>query len=270
MSQLRRLVVIIPVLLFVGVGLLIPLSLVLIGALEATSTDRSAFDVVQSPPVPAVLGRTLVTAALVSAIALPLAFAIAHALRRVSPWVRSTASAVFILPLVLNLLVIILAWLLILEKNGLIGWVLRATTGDDDPPSFLFNPIASYLAMLYAIVPVMVLLIAYDLGRQHPSTREAAQLLGVSPWHVLLRIDIGQALPALISSYAIGYVIALNLYLVPEFLTGPQLTMLPFLVQQSVLNAFDLRTAAAISLLLATLSLVPLSALVWAENRQRS
>jgi ABC-type spermidine/putrescine transport system permease subunit I len=92
-----------------------------------------------------------------------------------------------------------------------------------------------------------------------------AKLLGVPLILRFVLVELGVVAPTVIASMLAGYIISLNLYLIPEYLTGPGLTTLGFLVQQSVLQSFDLTLASAQSLLLVAVAVVPLAIGLWAE-----
>jgi putative spermidine/putrescine transport system permease protein len=246
---------------FVLVALVSPLLLV------TGSLVRDAGEPLSAETWPAAV-RTVVLALGVAAVSLPVAVVIAASLRRRAGWVRALGVLLCGAPMVLNLLVVILSWQVVLEHDGLLATVWSALL-PGDPPRLLFTPLASVLAMAYVVVPVMALIVLFSLRRLDPRTIEAARLLGASPVQRFLLVELGSVTPSLVASFIMGYVVCLNLYLVPEYLSGPELTTLGFLAHQDVIKSFAVEQAAARSGVLLVLAIVPVLIASAVERRQR-
>ncbi|WP_210828034.1 ABC transporter permease [Micromonospora sp. C95] len=233
-------------------GLVLPLGLVL--AELAAEPERLGQVVGESA---AAAGRSVLLAVVVAAIALPPAITVARSLTRARHAVRVVGVALCVLPLVLNLLVVILAWMVVLEREGLVNtlWTTMALPGD--PPQILYTRSAAVLAMAYVVMPVMALILLDSFRRIDPRMREAARLLGARPLTRFVLVELGFVAPALVTAYVMGYVLCLNLYLVPEYLTGPHLTTLGFLVQENVIKSFDLGSAAVQATMLFVMAVLP-------------
>lgn len=250
----------------IAVGFLVPIALVVREALGPATASDAPWEILRASPVPSVALESLRVCLVVSALALPVALVIAYPLSRATTGVRVLGTALCSLPLLLNLLVIILAWLIILERDGVLNWALSSLGLVSKPLQLLFTRGATYAAMLYALVPVMALLLLHSLVRVEPSTRETAGLLGAGRVRTFVLVEVGQVLPAVAASLLMGFIIAFNLFLIPEYLTGPDLTLLPLLVQQSVIRSFDLRTAAILSSAILAFMTIPLT-LGWLIER---
>ncbi|MEU4559551.1 ABC transporter permease subunit [Actinoplanes sp. NPDC023936] len=233
-------------------GLVVPLGLVLV---ELTA-EPDRFGAVVRDSLSAA-GRSVLLAVVVAAIALPPAVVVARSLSRARPAVRVVGILLSLLPLLLNLLVVILAWLVVLEREGLVAVAWSALALPGDPPGILYTRSAAVLAMVYVVMPVMALILLDSFHRIDPRMREAARMLGARPLTSLVRVELGFVAPALVTAFVMGYVICLNLYLVPEFLTGPDLTTLGLLVQQDVIETFDLRQASSRALMLFVMAALP-------------
>jgi len=249
--------------LFVAVALVAPLALV------TASFATGGGEPLGEETWPAAV-RTVLLAMGVAAVSLPVAVVIAASLSRRAAWVRALGILVCGAPLVLNLLVVILSWQVMLEQDGLVHQVWTALL-PGEPPAILFTPLASVLAMAYVVVPVMVLILLFSFRRIDPRTREAARLLGASPWQRFLLVELGSVTPSLIAAFVMGYAICLNLYLVPEYLTGPELTTLGYLAHQDVVKSFRIDQAAARSGVLLLVAIVPVcvaTVLEWKQQRR--
>jgi ABC-type spermidine/putrescine transport system permease subunit I len=249
---------------FVVAGLLLPLALIVVEL--GTGRERLA-DVVAGSLSATV--RSVLLALAVPAVSLAPAVMIAAPLSRARPLVRLLGVALCGAPLVLNLLVVILAWMVVLEPAGLVGTVWARLGLPGDPPDLMFTHTASVLAMAYVVTPVMALVLLPSFRRIDSRTRESARLLGASPLTRFVVVELGYVAPAMLNALVIGYLSCLNVYLVPEYLTGPQLTTLGFLVQQDVITSFDLTGAGAQALILLVVALLPVSVALTVDRRLR-
>ena len=235
-------------------GLFLPLGLVVYEFVGASDTLTGTVAVSRTA-----MQRSIALAVVVSLLSMPIAAIIAYQLSRQSAPARAIAVTVCTMPIVVNVLVVILAWMVILEHDGIVSTVWRATGAPSPAPQLLFTPIASMLAMIYVVAPVMVLILLYSFKQIDDHTREAARLLDHSTLRRFLLIELLFVTPALVVSFVIGYVVTLNLYLLPEYLTGPSLTTLGLLVQLDVVKSFDVTSAAVRSTMLWVAALVPLA-----------
>lgn len=248
----------------VGAALGVPLALVLRELAVRPVDLGAALDDSWSAAV-----RTVLMAAGVSALSLPVAAGTGYALSRASARVRALGVVLCGVPLVLNLLVVILSWMVVFENDGLVRWAWAAAGLPGGGPRLMFTPAATVFAMVYVVTPVMSLLLLSSFARINPRTREAAHLLGASVGLRFFLVELGYVAPSLLTAFVLGYVVSLNLYLVPEYLTGPDLTTLGFLVQQDVVTTFDVQLAAAQSVLLLLAAVVPVALALLAEWRLR-
>ncbi|MCJ8508669.1 hypothetical protein MUU53_12175 [Rhizobium lemnae] len=247
-----------------AVGLGAPLSLVM---LEVTADPIAAWQAIERS-TPSFI-RTVLLSSLVPLLSLFPSVALASSLRRCHPLVRLIGIVLCSIPLFLNLLVVIIAWMLILEPRGLVA-VMWSTLGlCGSPPQLLFTPIATVLAMVYVVTPVMALMILQAMMRTDAFMLEAAKLLAVPPVVRFVLVELGSVAPTIIASILAGYLISLNLYLIPEYLTGPELTTLGFLIQQNVLQSFNITRASAQSLMLVAAAVAPVLIALWVERALR-
>jgi ABC-type spermidine/putrescine transport system permease subunit I len=251
-----------PVVLMIVAGYFLPLVLVLAWVpkdlAQAFDTARDAMPT---------LARTVGISLLVAIVSLPIAVSIAQPLSLSPARARLLAAAVLAAPLVLNLLVVVLAWMVILEPDGLLvaAWHLLHLPGN--PPALLYTPVASVVAMAYVVTPIMALLLLQTFSQIDPRAREAGRLLGASRVQRMVHLDLAFAAPSMVTSLILGYLICLNLYLIPEYLTGPRLTTLGMLIQLDVLAQFDLARAAVLSLMLMAAAVLPLALAMAFESR---
>ncbi|MGF1648341.1 MAG: ABC transporter permease subunit [Kineosporiaceae bacterium] len=236
----------------VGTGVVAPWLAVVADGLTASGLVR-----LTSAPVPAVVGRTLLTAVVVTLVSLPLAVGQAYAVRRSRGLLRALGVLSCAVPTVLNALVVTLAWLVILQRGGVLDTAAQVLGLPGGAVRFLYQPGSSLVAMVYAVVPMMALVVLAGMLRLDPQSHEAALLLGARRRHLLL-LDLGALARPLTLAAMVAYLAVLNLHLVTEYLSGPAMGQLGQLVQQYVLTSYDVAAAAAAALVLAALAGIPL------------
>lgn len=202
--------------------------------------------------------RTVGVSAMASAISLPSSLIAAFGLARLGPVALTVVVLVLALPMFLNVLVVILAWLVILQPDGAFVWLTTVGFAQSLLDALRHSTLASVIAIVNVLIPVQTLLFIYSIKQRDDSLVDASLLLGVSRARTFWSIDLGLLAPSIAGVWAIGTLITVNLYLIPEFITGPKLTMLPFLIQQAVIQKFDLAQAARLAMVTMVVTLVPI------------
>lgn len=169
----------------------------------------------------AALWRTLLIALAVTAIAVPLAYAVAfHCIRNL----RRTRALVFLLivsPLFLSYLVKVYAWRGVLGERGLINYVLQKAHLIDEPLGFLlFNRVSVSIALLSAIVPFTFIPLYAAIERVPGSLLSAAADLGASPWMVFTRVLLPLTRRGVIAACTLSFILCLGDFIASQLLGG--------------------------------------------------
>lgn len=104
-----------------------------------------------------VLLRTLRIAVLVALFTLLLGYPVAYLMSRLSGWKASLLVACVLLPLWTSVLVRSYAWVVLLQRNGIVNSTLRDLGLIDQPIKLLYTEGAVLLAMTHVLLPFMVL-----------------------------------------------------------------------------------------------------------------
>ena len=206
-----------------------------------------------------VIVRTISIAAVVTALAIVVAFPIAYYAAR---FARGRVKAAFYLavmmPLWSSYLVKVYAWKLLLAKEGAIGWVMDhigatplldgvlalPTVGG---PSLSTSYIGMVLVFLYLWIPFMVLPMQAALERVPVSLIEASGDLGASPRQTFRMVILPLALPGVVAGAIFTFSLTLGDYIVPE-IVGPSSLILGQVVyiQQGTAGNIPLAAAFAV------------------------
>jgi putative spermidine/putrescine transport system permease protein len=83
------------------------------------------------------------------------------------------------------------------------------------------------LGHLVVVLPFVVRLMTTSLKALPPDTSEAAATLGAAPWRGFLLVTLPMALPALVASATLAFLVSFDETVISLFLVGPRLVTLP-------------------------------------------
>jgi mannopine transport system permease protein len=236
-----------PFLLLIAVVFLLPLATLLHESLfvPAPSVEHyaRAFD---EPVYLRVMLRTLRVAVLVTVAALILAWPLAWVMSRSRGLGLALLAAAVLLPLWTSVLVRTYAWMVLLQRNGVVNQLLQETGVIDAPMRLLYTEGAVVLAMAHVLLPFMVLPIYSALKGIPEDYMRAAQMLGASAWASFREVIWPLALPGVTSGCLMVFLLALGFFVTPALIGGPQQMMIATLVSQQVREMLDWPFAGAL------------------------
>src|SRR5881396_1411571 len=104
-----------------------------------------------------VLGRTLWISAMVTVICLVLGYPVAYVIAAQPPGRAALLLFLVLLPFWTSLLVRTAAWVVLLQKEGILNSLFISMGLIDEPLKMIFNWFAVYVAMVHVLLPFMVL-----------------------------------------------------------------------------------------------------------------
>ncbi len=188
-----------------------------------------------------------ITTAICLLIGFPAAWFIAT---RANPRVRTALLILVVLPLLTNFLIRTYAWIVLLNREGVVNKTLQAVGLTDAPLSLLYNDFAVVMGLVYGYLPLMILPLYAALERINPDVREAALDLGARPLRILRTVTIPLVLPGIVAGCVFVFVPSLGNFPVPQLLGGGRRIMVGNLVNQQFLEARDWPFGATLALML--------------------
>jgi spermidine/putrescine transport system permease protein len=195
----------------------------------------------------------------------PAAYLIATLPRR---W-RTPVLVLVILPFWTSLLIRTYAWIVLLNREGLINRGLEALGLIREPLPLLYNEFAIVLGLVYGYLPLMILPIYSSIERLHPELREASSDLGATPFRTFLRVTLPLTLPGIAAGCIFVFVPSLGNFIVPDLLGGGLSIMVGNLIQGQFLKARDWPFGAVLSLVLIAFMGALLFLQAWLLERDR-
>jgi putative spermidine/putrescine transport system permease protein len=204
--------------------------------------------------------NTFLVAAVVTAVTVFVAFPVAWMLAIMPAALASIVFGVIILSMWTNLLTRTYAWMVLLQRTGVINRTLIALGIIDQPLPLINNLTGVTIGMVYIMLPFMILPFVGTFRAIDPMTLRAAALCGASPFQAFRRILLPLSLPGIAAGGLMVFVMSLGYFVTPALLGGTSNMMLAEMIAQmiqSLLN-WGLGSAAAFILLVVTMALYAL------------
>ncbi|TIT02946.1 ABC transporter permease [Mesorhizobium sp.] len=204
--------------------------------------------------------NTFLVATVVTAVTVIVAFPVAWMLAIMPPALGSIVFGIIILSMWTNLLTRTYAWMVLLQRTGVINRMLMDVGLISEPLPLINNLTGVTIGMVYIMLPFMILPLVGTLRAIDPMTLRAAALCGASPFDAFRRILLPLSLPGIAAGGLMVFVMSLGYFVTPTLLGGTSNMMLAGMIAQmiqSLLN-WGLGSAAAFILLLVTMALYAL------------
>jgi len=206
------------------------------------------------------LVRTVVYVSLASALCLLIAYPVAYFTARFAGRWKGPLLFALIAPFWISYMMRMLAWVNLLQTDGLVNRTLSAGGVFDVHENWLGGrPSTVVLGLVYGYVPYMILPLFAGLDRIPMATLEAARDLGASRWQTFRRITWRLSRPAVVVSLLVTSLPMLGDYFTNDLLSGsPDTSMVGNLINNSVLTPGQTGQAGAFVLLILLVSIVPM------------
>lgn len=179
-----------------------------------------------------ILLRTFGVSAVVTLVALLLAYPLAWWLSTLPSRQANLLLILVLLPFWISVLVRIAAWIVLLQSNGLINRALQALGLIDDPLQLLFNRAGVVIAMVHILLPFMILPL-YSVMKTIPANYlRAAVSLGSHPWAAFVRVVMPQTYAGVAAGCLLVFITSIGYYVTPALLGGASDQMLSYYIAQ--------------------------------------
>ncbi len=256
-SKALSLLLIAPLVLLMSFGFLYPVGKLLLGSVFTPEFGFEQFHrLVRSPVYLTVLLRTFEIALAVTLASLiigyPIAFAMARLPRR---WAALTTVCVLI-PLWTSTLVRSYAWIVLLQRKGLVNELLLDLGWIGEPLRLIYTEGAVIMAMTHVLLPYTILPIYAAIRAIPNELGQAARNLGAGGASVIWRIMLPLSLPGVFAGSLMTFILALGFYVTPALVGGPRTMLMATLIGQQTTETLDWAFAGALSTVLLAATLV--------------
>ncbi len=207
--------------------------------------------------------RTMGVALSVTAMCLLLGFPIAYLLAHLSDKTANLLLILVLLPFWTSLLVRTTAWVVLLQKEGVVNSLLGAVGLISEPLPLIFNRFGVVIAMTHILLPFTILPL-YSVMRQIPASYvRAARSLGAGPLLAFVRVYLPQCLPGISAGALLVFILSLGYYITPALVGGATDQMISYFIADNLGRSLNWGLASALAAILLGAVLV----LYWAYDR---
>lgn len=259
LSCSRSLCLVLPLVLLLGFAFLLPIGKLLLGSVFAPeATAEHYVRIAQEPVFLRILLRTIQIAAIVTIFASLLGYPVAIVMSRSQGPAAMLVAACVLIPLWTSVLVRSYAWIVLLQRNGIVNSALKSWGLIDQPLRLIYTEGAVILAMTHVLLPYMILPIFSSLKSMPPELDSAARNLGASSWRSFIFVTLPLSLPGIYAGAIMVFILSLGFYVTPALVGGPQNLTIATLIGQQTTDMLNWPFAGALAglLLAVTLALV--------------
>jgi putative spermidine/putrescine transport system permease protein/spermidine/putrescine transport system permease protein len=168
-----------------------------------------------------------------------------------------------LLPFWTSILVRTYAWLVILQRNGIINDTLISIGWIDEPLQLAHNLTGSLIGMVHILLPFFILPLFASMRSIDTNFIRAAISLGSTPRGAFWRIFFKMSLPGFFAGTVLVFVLALGTYVTPALLGGGKIQMLAQRIDSTIMLYSNWGAASALGVVLLILAFVT----IWVFNR---
>lgn len=235
----------IPYIIWMVVFTMIPLVMIGITAFKDKQGNFSLQPMMNAFYYTDVFVKSLWIAFVSTVICLLLAYPLAYLITRMKKSSQNTIIMLMMIPMWMNFLLRIYAWITILQKNGPVDMALSFLGIHG---TYIGNTAAVVLGMVYEYLPFMMLPIYTVMSKIDGSLIEAAQDLGSNSGAVFRKVIFPLSMPGVISGITLVFVPSASTFLVSQYLGGTDDIMIGDIIDKIFWT--DKNTGSAISLIL--------------------
>ena len=200
---------------------------------------------------------------LVTGICILLGYPLAYLMSQVGTRWRAVIFVCVLFPFWTSLLVRTYAWLVLLQRRGLVNTWLQDVGAIDAPLRLVHNFTGTAIGMVHILLPFMVLPLYAAMTSIDRDYARAASSLGASPVKSFWQVFFPLSLPGVVAGVVLVFVLCLGFYVTPAVLGGGRVLMWSMSIERSVAVYADWGAASALGVVLLVVTL----GILWAMNR---
>jgi putative spermidine/putrescine transport system permease protein len=198
----------------------------------------------------AVVARTFWISFVVTVVCLVLGYPIAYLLANLPTRVGNLLMILVLLPFWTSLLVRTIAWIVLLQPEGLVNDLAFRLGIFPHRIPLVRNRIGVYVAMVHILLPFMVLPMYSVMKGISPSHMRAAASLGAGPVLAFRKVYLPQSMPGIAAGSLLVFILALGYYITPALVGGGGDQMLSYFIAFFTNQTLNWGMAAALSVIL--------------------
>ena len=169
---------------------------------------------------------------------------------------KKKAHLLLTLPFWVNSLIRLYGWIIILQKKGLLNFVLMKLGLIKKPLAILYSYPAIVVGMIYVLLPFMIMSVYSSAEKLDWFYVEAARDLGASRVQAFFTVTLKLTLPGLLSGVILTFVPSMGLFFIADILGGNKIVLVGSLIQDQMTRGSNWPFAAALAVVMMVLTTV--------------
>jgi len=194
------------------------------GGIQKVEPDQAVFG--------RILARTFGISALVTLCCLLLGYPLSYWLSTLSARQANVLMILVLVPFWTSILVRVAAWIVLLQREGLVNKALMSLHLIAEPLTLLFNRAGVIISMTHILLPFMVLPLYSVMKTVPPTYLRAAVSLGSPPLTAFFRVYVPQTWPGVGAGGLLVFILSIGYYVTPALLGGADDQMLSYYIAQ--------------------------------------
>jgi putative spermidine/putrescine transport system permease protein/spermidine/putrescine transport system permease protein len=161
-----------------------------------------------------------------------------------------------LLPFWTSLLVRTYAWLVLLQRNGILNDLAISAGIWDSPVKLVHNMTGTLIGMAHIMLPFLILPLYGSMRKIERDLMHAASNLGASPIQAFWKVYFPLSLSGMVAGSLIVFVLCLGFYVTPAVLGGGRVVMVATQITAILENQFNWGAASALGVVLLILTII--------------
>ena len=237
--------------------IILPLTFIVYYAMTNRSgefTWSNVVAMVTNPIYRKALILSLTVALSTTVICLLLAYPLALILRYLNFSKMSIIMVVVILPMWMNFVLRVIAWQVILARNGILNMLL--TSIGLSPLEIINTPVAIAIGMIYDFLPYMILPLYNSVMSIPNELIEASNDLGAGPVKTFRNVILPLSAPGIISGVTMVFIPSMTSFAVADILGGKKTQLLGNVIERAFLGDMNWNSGSGLALTLMAFALL--------------
>jgi len=197
-----------------------------------------------------ILLRTLRISAIVTLVTLLVGFPYANLMATAGRGLSVFLMIAVMLPFWTSLLARTSAWIVMLQKEGLINTFLGYLGLIDQPLELIFNTTGLYIVMVHMMLPFMVLPIFATMKGIPPHFMRASASLGAHPVRGFLHVYLPMTLPGVGAGTLLTFIVTAGYYITPSLVASARDQMVGYFIAFFANKTINWGMASALGIML--------------------
>jgi putative spermidine/putrescine transport system permease protein/spermidine/putrescine transport system permease protein len=215
---------------------------------------------IEQPSYGRIFRATFEISALATAICVILGYPLAYVLAQLPLRIANLCMIGVLMPFWTSILVRTYAWLVLLQRQGLINtWGIKLGLWDE-PLTLVHNLNGTLIGMVHIMLPFLILPVYGSMRAIDRDYLKAAANLGASPTRAFWLVFLPLSLPGLFAGALIVFILCLGFYVTPAVLGGGKVIMVANRIANDIEIFFNWGAASALGVVLLALTMIILYA----------